>query len=158
MEVDRYERIWMAMSAVFMVVAIVAIVASVVFHTAQLPEPAGRIAPEEVTSTAPFDEPGLHQRSDGSWELVYIGQAWAWTPQQVTIPAEARGETITIKAASIDVIHGMKITDTNVNVMLIPGQISEVDVTFDDAGSHTLVCHEYCGIQHHVMGAEIVVE
>lgn len=158
MEVDRYERIWMTGSAIFVLSAVIAVVSSVVFHTAELPEPAGRIEPELVTQTAPFDEPGLHQRDDGSWELIYVGQVWAWTPQQVTIPAEARGEEITIKAASIDVIHGMKITDTNVNVMLIPGHVSEVAVTFDEPGSHTLVCHEYCGIQHHLMGAEIVVE
>lgn len=158
MEVDRYERIWLIGSAVFILSALGAIIASVVFHTAELPEPAGRIEPGEVTSTAPFDEPGLHQRDDGSWELVYVAQAWAWTPQQVTIPAELRGEEIRITSTSLDVIHGMKITDTNVNVMVIPGQISEVDVTFDDEGTHTLVCHEYCGIQHHVMGAEIVVE
>ena len=87
-----------------------------------------------------------------------MAQAWAWDPVQVTIPSELRGEQIRIISTTRDVIHGMKITDTNVNVMVIPGQISEVDVTFDEEGTHTLVCHEYCGIQHHVMGAEIVVE
>ena len=158
MEVDRYERIWLLGSAVFILSALGAIIASVVFHTAELPEPAGRIEPELVTQTAPFDEPGLHQRDDGSWELVYVAQAWAWDPVQVTIPSELRGEEIRITSTSRDVIHGMKITDTNVNIMVIPGQISEVDVVFDDEGTHTLVCHEYCGIQHHVMGAEIVVE
>lgn len=158
MEVDRYERIWLLGSAVFILTAVAAIISSVVFHTAELPTPAGRIEPELVSSTAPFDEPGLHQRDDGSWELIYVGQAWAWTPQEVVIPAEARGEEITIKSTTLDVIHGMKITQTNVNIMLIPGQISEVDVTFDEPGTHTLICHEYCGIQHHVMGAQIIVE
>ncbi len=46
MEVDRYERIWLVGSAVFILSALGAIIASVVFHTAELPEPAGRIEPE----------------------------------------------------------------------------------------------------------------
>lgn len=157
MEVDRYERIWMGLSAVFLVGAVLAVVASVVFHHATLPEPAGRIRPDEVRDTAPFDEPGLHLADDGTWELVYVAQAWQWEPAEVNIPADLIGEEIRIKATTVDVLHGMKITDTLVNVMMIPGQISEVEVTFDEPGEHTLICHEYCGIQHHLMGASIVV-
>lgn len=156
MEVDKYEKVWMSVTAVFLAFAAGTLIWSVVAHRASLPEPAGRIDPELVRETAPFDTPGLIQTGDNTYDLVYIAQAWQWTPQTVTVPKDAE---ITIKATTVDVLHGMKITDTNVNVMMIPGQISEVtDLVFDEAGTYQLVCHEYCGIQHHLMGAEIIVE
>ena len=65
---------------------------------------------------------------------------------------------VRILATSVDVIHGIRIRDTNANVMVIPGQVSEVqDVEFDEEGEYWLFCHEYCGIGHHSMSARITV-
>ena len=41
---------------------------------------------------------------------------------------------------------------------LIEGQVSEIEVDFDEPGQYTLVCHEYCGIGHHTMFMTINVE
>lgn len=156
MEVERYERWFMIATFGFLLAAIAALIISVVGHHASLAEPAGRIDPDEVRTTAPFDEPGLHQTGPNEYDLVMIAQAWAWTPAEVTVPV---GAEVTIKATSVDVVHGLKLKDTNANVMVIPGQISEVpDLVFDEAGTHWLFCHEYCGIQHHNMAAQVHVE
>lgn len=155
MEIERYER-WFLM-ATFLVImgATIALVVSVVGHHAALPEPAGRVAPEDVRTTPPFDEPGLHDNGDGTYDLVIVAQAWSWNPREVTVPV---GAEVTIKAASIDVIHGLVIPRTQANVMVIPGQISEVEVVFDEPGVYSLICHEYCGIGHHNMGGLIFAE
>ena len=155
MLVEKYERWFMVATLVFLLIAAVFLIISVVGHHAALPEPAGRIEPEQVTSTPPFDDPGLHQNDDGTYDLVYVAQAWSFTPNEVTVPA---GAEIHLIATTTDVIHGMKVPDTNVNAMVIPGQITEVDITFNEPGVYSLLCHEYCGIGHHNMFALINVE
>ena len=155
MHVEKYERWFLYATAVVIVGAVVGLILSVVVHQAALPRPAGRVQPADIDTTAPFDEPGYRDTGDGTGELVLIGQAWQWTPQDVTIPA---GTEVTIKAVSRDVIHGIRIPETNANVMVIPGQVSEIEVTFDDPGQYSLLCHEYCGIGHQTMFMTINVE
>ena len=156
MEIDRYERWFMISTFVFILGAIAALIISVVGHHASLADNAGRIEPTEVRSTAPFDEPGLHVNADGSHDLVLVAQAWQWTPEEIVVPVDT---DIRLLATSVDVVHGLKIRDSNANVMVIPGQISEVDdLRFDEPGTYWLFCHEYCGIGHHNMAARIVAE
>lgn len=155
MHIEKYERWFMYATAVVILGAVVGLVISVVGHHAALPQPAGRVQPADIDTTAPFDDPGYHDTGDGTGELVLVGQAWQWTPQDVTIPA---GTEVTIKAVSRDVIHGIRIPETNANVMVIPGQISEIEVDFKDPGQYSLLCHEYCGIGHQTMFMTINVE
>lgn len=156
MEIDRYERWFMITTFAFLLGGIAALIISVVGHHASLAESAGRIEPTEVHETPPFDEPGLHQTGPGEYDLVLVAQAWQWTPSEITVPVDA---DVRILATSVDVIHGLKLRDTNANVMVIPGQISEVqDVRFDEPGTYWLFCHEYCGIGHHNMAAKVIAE
>ena len=119
------------------------------------PVPAGRVDPEKLSSTAPFDEPGLFETGPGTYDLVMVAQAWSWTPSEVVVP---KGAEVTVIVTSRDVVHGMRITDTNVNVMIIPGQISEVEFDVYKSSQFEIICHEYCGIGHHGMFARILVE
>lgn len=48
--------------------------------------------------------------------------------------------------------------DTNINMMVLPGQVSNLKTTFDKPGTYNVICHEYCGIGHHTMYGQIVVE
>jgi cytochrome c oxidase subunit 2 len=41
--------------------------------------------------------------------------------------------------------------------MLLPGQLSRVTRRFDQPGEYPMMCHEYCGIGHHIMGGKIIV-
>ncbi|MCB1018216.1 MAG: hypothetical protein KDB10_24225, partial [Acidimicrobiales bacterium] len=83
MHVEKYERWFMYATAAVILGSVVALVVSVVGHHAALPEPAGRVQPADIDTTAPFDDPGYHDNGDGTGELVLIGQAWQWTPQEV---------------------------------------------------------------------------
>lgn len=154
MHVDKREKRVMQITVVVLGVAIGALVLSMTASHKSLPEPAGRIRPEDVRVTAPFDNPGVRQVGENEYEVVMIAQAWEWVPNRVEIPA---GSHVTFKVTSVDVIHGFRVPDTDLNAMVIPGQITEVDVDFDEARDFTLLCHEYCGIGHHRMGADIVI-
>jgi cytochrome c oxidase subunit 2 len=80
------------------------------------------------------------------------------------IPA---GSQVTFYATSMDVQHGFKITETNINMMVLPGQVSTLTTRFDKPGTYNVICHEYCGAGatgsivgtgHHTMYGQIIVE
>ena len=75
--------------------------------------------------------------------------------EEITVPA---GSRVTFELTSRDVVHGFKIDDTPINVMVVPGQISKVTTTFDEPGEYLIVCHEYCGGGHHAMFGKVIVE
>lgn len=154
MLIERYEKIFMRISAGFLALATIALIVSVTGDHASLPEPAGRLDPAEVTTTEPFDEPGVFQVDDDEFEVVMIARAWAWEPAEIDVP---EGAEVTFTVTSADVIHGMLIPETQINAMVIPGQVTEVTTTFEETGLYSLICHEYCGIGHQNMGGRINV-
>ena len=116
---------------------------------------AGEIDPTTARSIAPFDEPGVRELGPGRYEVVMLGTAWAFQPSEIRIPA---GSEVTFISTSTDVMHGIHVEGTRVNMMLIPGQISRNTYRFENPGEHLLVCHEFCGLGHHLMSGKVVVE
>jgi len=55
------------------------------------------------------------------------------------------------------VIHGLLITGTNVNTMVIPGFVAQVHTEFARTGDLLMPCHEYCGLGHSEMYATVQV-
>jgi cytochrome c oxidase subunit 2 len=80
---------------------------------------------------------------------------WAFDPKEIRVPV---GSEVTFKITSRDVTHGMYVEKTNINIMIVPGQISEVTHVFDQPGTFAYVCHEYCGVGHQAMSGTIIVE
>jgi cytochrome c oxidase subunit 2 len=150
-----YELAWILPSIAIPVGMLAALLVTAFGAGIHVPSVAGRIDPTRVTETAPFDQPGVVQTGPVSYEVRMIGQIWAFTPNEIRVPV---GSTVTFVATSKDVIHGIFIPGANVNVMLIPGQISRVTARFDREGEFFMACHEYCGIAHHTMGGKVVVE
>jgi len=79
---------------------------------------------------------------------------WAFNPKEITVPA---GAEVTFKITSRDVTHGIYIEGTNINIMILPGQVSEVTHVFDKPGTYFYACHEYCGVGHQAMAGTITV-
>ena len=155
MRIHTYEKTFLTVSAVLLVACLGALLYASMARGVHLPGHEGRIDPNAVDTTPPFDQPGVRQTGPGAYEAVIIGQAWAFVPSEIRVPA---GSTVTFTATSRDVLHGIHVAGTRVNVMLIPGQISRVEYTFDEPGEYLLICHEYCGLGHHTMGGKVVVE
>lgn len=151
---ERYERAFLVLSAVMLVLFLGALGFAATRLGIHLPSRAGELDPTEVRSTPPFDEPGVRRLGPSEYEVVMIGQAWAYQPREIEVPA---GSRVTFRATSMDVIHGLHIEGTRVNVMLIPGQVTEITYTFDEPGTHYMICHEYCGAGHHNMYGTLTV-
>ena len=62
---------------------------------------------------------------------------------------------VTLRFASPDVIHGILVTGTNVNTMVVPGYVSQVHTVFTKTGDLLMPCHEYCGLGHSQMWATV---
>ncbi|MFQ5746887.1 MAG: cytochrome c oxidase subunit II [Gemmatimonadota bacterium] len=154
MKIHAYERAFLRLGAAMLVAFLGALGYSAFAMGVRLPSRAGEIDPKLVRETPPFDHPGLRRTGPDTYEVVLLAQAWSFNPREIEIPA---GATVTFRATSADVVHGLSIEGTRVNAMLLPGQITVVTHRFDEPGEHLLICHEYCGLLHHTMGGIIRV-
>ncbi|MDT8435386.1 MAG: cytochrome c oxidase subunit II [Gemmatimonadota bacterium] len=155
MKIHVYEKAFLYLSVLVLVTFLAALAFATVGMGISLPSRADEIDPRAVRTTAPFDQPGVRRTGANSYEVVVLGQMWAFVPNEIRVPA---GAEITFRATSADVLHGLAIEGTRVNLMLIPGQVTEYTYTFEQPGEYLLICHEYCGRAHHEMGGKVIVE
>jgi cytochrome c oxidase subunit II len=155
MHVHTYEKAFLSIGGGMLVVFLGALAFASLGAGIHLPDRAGTIDPTEVWTTPPFDEPGVREIAPGKYEAVVIARAWSFIPEEIRVPA---GSEVTFRMASPDVIHGVHIEHTTVNIMIVPGQISETRFTFKEPREHLIICHEYCGLGHHYMYGKVIVE
>jgi cytochrome c oxidase subunit 2 len=155
MKVHSYERTFLWLGAAVLVLCMAALAYGSLGLHLHLPTREGEIDPQRVSSTPPFDAPGVRQTGPNSYEVVLIGRVWAFAPAEIEVPVNA---DVTFTMTSPDVIHGFYIERTRVNVMLIPGQVARAHYRFERPGEYRILCHEYCGVGHHVMHAKLVVK
>jgi cytochrome c oxidase subunit II len=154
MEVNKYEKLWIGISVAAIIVMIVALAVAGFGLGVQLPGAEGRVDPRKLVEEPPFDKPGVYEVSPGKYQVIMVARVWQYNPAKIEIPV---GSEVTFKITSVDVTHGLYIEETNVNVMIVPGQISEVTQTFNDAGTFNFYCHEYCGSGHQAMAGQVIV-
>jgi cytochrome c oxidase subunit 2 len=150
-----FEIAWILPSIAIPIALLVAIVLTAFALGIAVPGYAGRVDPKAINTTAPFDKPGVRELAPGRYEVAMVAQVFSWTPTEIEIPA---GSTVTFLVTSRDVIHGLKIENTPINTMVVPGQISRLTTRFDRPGEYLVVCHEYCGGGHHLMAGTITVK
>ena len=149
LHVDPYERNWMRIAVLTMVVFAVAVTAAGLALGIQVPTDEGRVDPNTLATTPPWSEPGLREVVPGEeYDLYIVARRYSFAPNDVTVPIGAK---VNIYATSGDVQHGLKLANTNVNFMIVPGQVSKLSATFDEVGEFNYICHEYCGLGHAVM-------
>ena len=154
--VDRYESAWMRISVVVLVIFFIAITISAFSVGFQVPGVYQRIDPATLSNPdSPFANPGLRELSPGHYEAYIRAQIWQFAPNELRVPA---GSRVTFYVTSQDVQHGIKLLETNINMMVLPGQISTLTATFNKPGTYNFVCHEYCGTLHHTMYGQLIVE
>ena len=155
MEVDAYERRWMILTAATLAVLFLAVLVSAFALGITVPGVSGQVSPDRLDRTPPFDRPGLREVGPGRYEAYIIAHIWAYSPNEIRVPV---GSTVRFYITSRDVVHGFRIQGTYLNTMVIPGQVAELTYTFREPGTYLVVCHEYCGINHHTMLGRVIVE
>jgi cytochrome c oxidase subunit 2 len=163
MELHRYERIWLA-GALALVVAFIATVVygSVGAGVTMVEDDGGTIDADTVAEgsfeeTSNFREPGVYRSGPNEYDVYVVARQFAFEPgsrEPLRLPA---GSRVTFHVTSADVVHGFNLVGTNVNVMVIPGQVATMTVEFDEETDYGMVCHEYCGAAHHTMAGTVEV-
>src|SRR5215217_7065006 len=84
-----------------------------------------RIDPKTLHLSGEFAEHNLGTTvgADGSVTARVIATQFMFLPRCIAVP---QGRPVTLRFAAPDVIHGILITGTNVNTMVVPGFVSQV--------------------------------
>jgi cytochrome c oxidase subunit 2 len=154
MGIDPWEKNWMRFSVGLLVVFAVLITIAGFAAGFQLPGAESEVDPRTVRSEGPWAEPGLREIGDGRFEAYVLSQVFSFSPPELVVPVDAE---VDIYVTATDVQHGFKITDTNVNMQVVPGQVSKLTYTFDEIGEFPYICTEYCGQGHAEMWGTVKV-
>jgi len=115
-----------------------------------------RVDPKTLHLSGEFAEHNLGTTvgPDGRVTARIIATQFMFVPRCIAVP---RGRPVTLRIASPDVIHGLLITGTNVNTMVVPGFVAQVHTEFTRSEDVLMPCHEYCGLGHCEMWATVQV-
>lgn len=152
----QVERRW-ASIAVVCIAVMVGVAAFAGIHQATMPQAAVEtVNPRTLHITGEFIESNLGSAAepDGSVTVRAVAQQYSFTPSCILVPTNT---AVTFRATSADVVHGMLIEGTNVNLMLVPGYVSDITTSFRKPGEHAMPCHEFCGLGHEGMWAHVRV-
>ncbi|MEW5972558.1 MAG: cytochrome C oxidase subunit II [Pseudomonadota bacterium] len=100
------------------------------------------------------DKLGVKQEADGSYTVTMVAARYGFYPQNIEVPVNA---PVKLRIASLDVLHGLHVPYSNMNTMVVPGYVSEVNTQFTREGDFPMICNEYCGLGHDYMYAKVHV-
>jgi len=152
----RTEQRWATLS-IAIVGLLVGMATFIGIHQATMPQGHVETAdPRTLHLSGEFIESNLGSAAepDGSVTVRAIGQQYSFTPQCVVVPADT---PIKLRATSADVVHGLLIEGTNINTMLVPGYVSELQTSFKGPAEHVMPCQEFCGLGHQGMWGKVKV-
>jgi cytochrome c oxidase subunit 2 len=157
MEVHRFEKLWLALSLVL----IVSFVGTITYGSVNegikmVDDSGGTVDPDDLSGTE-FEDPGVRQVGENEYEVYVVARQFLFNPgtsDPIVVPADS---TVTFHVTSADVVHGFNLAGTNLNTMVIPGQVATVTTEFEEPRTYGIVCHEYCGSGHHTMEGQIEV-
>lgn len=156
MHIHRLEKIWLIFG-ISMLIVFLAVAGVGAFAMGMEPPGDHRhvVDPETVSTTAPFDKPGLEKIGDNEYNANLLAFAFGYSPKVMEIPLGAK---VHFQITSTDVLHGFQIVGTNVNMMVIPGEVNHLTYTFSKPGEFLVLCNEYCGAAHEAMMMKIIVK
>lgn len=159
MDIHRFEAIWIAASLLLIVGWIATVTYGAVgVGVTMVGDDGGTIDESNPTDSPDFRDPGVYAgESENEYDVYVIARQFQFAPgtlDPIRLPANSE---VTFYITSPDVIHGFEVPSTNLNVMVIPGQITKATVEFDEPATYGIICNEYCGAAHHTMEGQIEV-
>lgn len=154
--IARAETRWLlVVIACVSLIMVMVIVAGVVMHI-NPPSNIERAKPQDLHLSAEFTEANLGTRVEANGQITarIVTTQFAFVPRCVVLPADT---PVTLRLSSPDVIHGILVSGTNVNTMVVPGYVAQVHTVFRKTGDLLMPCHEYCGLGHSEMVATVRV-
>ncbi|MBI5649210.1 MAG: cytochrome c oxidase subunit II [Chloroflexi bacterium] len=155
--VHVYEKWWIGLTVAMLIAFSLAIGVSGFMMGIQLPSPEALVNPNTVAKQGDFANPGLKELAPKKYVAYIRAEAnpWKFRPEKIEVPV---GSTVTFYVTAVDVQHGFKLEGTNINVQILPGQVSKMTATFNQKGEFPFVCTEFCGVGHQNMFGKLIVK
>src|SRR5262245_38601404 len=141
-------------------VLVAAILGMIVFTALTMninpPSNVEHIDPKTLHLSGEFAEQNLGTTvgPDGGVTVRVIATQFMFVPRCIAVP---HGRLVTLRFATPDAVHGLLITGTNVNTMVVPGFVSQFYTTFTRTANLTVPVREYCGPGHSDLWANVHV-
>src|SRR5215218_3678575 len=121
----KTELLWAFGVGVFIAAALSMILFTALTINVNPPSNVERIDPKVLHLSGEFAEHNLGTtvEPDGSVTTRVIATQFMFVPRCIAVP---RGRAVTLRITSPDVLHGLLITGTNVNTMVVPGFVAQV--------------------------------
>ena len=161
---DRVEGTWIAIAFVWCLIMFFMMPYWHVYGKQNLSNEAYKTTPEAfakktqdfvdkhtVRTETDLKIPVVHPEPGG--DAYLIARLWQWWPM---LELE-EGKTYRIHLSSMDFLHGFSLQPENINIEVHPNYEHIVTVTPTKAGTYSIVCNEYCGINHHTMASKLYV-
>jgi mono/diheme cytochrome c family protein/plastocyanin len=98
---------------------------------------------------------GWRQRSRGIVIHARMAETGGWTPENLTVQA---GLPLHLRLTSDDVTHSFAIGQSDQPAVdVIPGEMTDVTLVFDQPGKYTFYCTRWCSVNHWRMRGTIEV-
>jgi cytochrome c oxidase subunit II len=143
---DKYESRVMIAAALILTVFIFAIIYSTQKQSMDVPEC--------IPYDGAYKTGKVEQLDSTTFRVFAVAKMWAFEPSEIYIPA---GSEVDLYLTSNDVVHGMYVAGTNINLMAVYGAVNKTSMKFEKPGIYTIICHEYCGVGHQQMMGTIYV-
>jgi len=162
--IEPIEITWIVIAFVWCIVMFVMMPYWHVFGKQNLANEAYRTTPEVYTAKAQamVDKFKIREETDQKIPVVkppagsdvyLIARLWQWWPM---LELEA-GQTYRLHLMSMDWLHGFSLQPENINIEVHPGYEHILTVQPTKAGTFSIICNEYCGINHHTMVSRLYV-
>jgi cytochrome c oxidase subunit 2 len=156
LHIDPLERRWVIVAVMMLALMIGILIAYSIGSNINPPSNVETIDSSALHLTEEFaeDNLGVAFNDDGSITVIMVATRYGFYPPIIEVPENT---PVTFRLASFDVLHGVHAAGTNMNTMIVPGFVSEVNTAFPTPGEYPLFCNEFCGLGHDHMWGRLIV-
>lgn len=105
---------------------------------------------------------GLAVTPANAYEVQVTGQRWKWlftyptgsVSEDLHVPVD---RPVSLVMTSEDVIHSFYVPDFRIKRDVVPGRYARAWFQAREPGNHQIFCAEYCGTNHSLMLAQVIV-
>ena len=162
---DRVEGTWIVISLIWCLIMFAMMVGWHIYGEQNLSTETYKTTPElfMTKAQAVVDKYTVRTETDAKIPVVappagsdvyMMARLWNFWP----IIELEKGKTYRLHLTSQDYNHGFSLQPANINIQIVPGYEHVVNVTPNQSGTYSVVCNEYCGINHHTMVSRIYVK
>ena len=163
--IHRVEIVWIAIALVWCLIMFFMMVGWHIWGNQNLSTETYRTTPEKfmVKAQAMTDKYTVRTETAENTPVVapppgsdiyMLARLWAFWP----ILELEKGKSYRLHLTAMDYNHGFSLQPANINIQMVPGYEHVVTVTPNQSGTYSVVCNEFCGINHHQMVGRIYVK